>query len=182
VDALRPPATLTTARLTLRPLALADAAGIFDYASDAQATRFLVFPTHRDIGESEAYARRCEKCWQDGSAFPWAIVRRAGGRFIGAIELRIRLPKADFGYALCRAHWRQGFASEAARAVVDWAMAQPEIHRVWTTCHPDNVASARVLEKAGLRFETRLACWEARPNLGEAAGDSLVYALTRSAR
>jgi RimJ/RimL family protein N-acetyltransferase len=69
--------------------------------------------------------------------------------------------------------------SEAATAVVAWAMAQPAIHRVWATCAPDNVASVRVLEKAGLRLEGRLACWEARPNLGLAAGDCLVYALTR---
>ena len=69
--------------------------------------------------------------------------------------------------------------SEAASAVVSWAMAQPEIYRVWATCHPDNIASARVLEKAGLTFEGRLSRWEARPNLGEEAGDCLVYSATR---
>jgi RimJ/RimL family protein N-acetyltransferase len=69
--------------------------------------------------------------------------------------------------------------SEAASAVVTWAITQPTIHRVWAACAPDNIASARVLEKAGLRREGRLACWEARPNLGLPAGDSLVYALTR---
>jgi hypothetical protein len=49
---------------------------------------------------------------------------------------------------------------------------------VWAT---HRVASTRVLEKAGLRFETRLAAWGPRPNLGEAAGEALVYALTRTA-
>ena len=91
-----------------------------------------------------------------------------------------KAPKADFGYILCRSHWGRGFASEAASAVVAWALAQPAIHRVWATCSPDNVRSARVLEKSGLRLEGRFAKWEARPNLGQAAGDSLVYAVTRA--
>jgi RimJ/RimL family protein N-acetyltransferase len=181
VSDLRAPDTLTTQRLMLRPITLADAPGMFGYASDVENTRFMVFPRHRDMAEAETYARRCVQCWQDGSAFPWAIVDRTTGGFMGAIELRIRPPKADFGYILARAFWRQGFMSEAATAVVAWAMAQPAIHRVWATCAPDNVASARVLEKAGLRLEGRLACWEARPNLGVAAGDSLMFARTRPA-
>jgi RimJ/RimL family protein N-acetyltransferase len=179
VSAVRPPETLTTGRLTLRPIALCDAPDIFRYASDPETTHFMNFPRHRDPAEADAFARRCVSCWQDGSAYPWAIIDRTAGAFIGTIELRLKPPKADFGYILLRAFWRQGFMSEAASAVVAWAIAQPAIHRVWATCAPDNIASARVLEKAGLRPEGRLASWEARPNLGLPAGDSLVYALTR---
>jgi len=65
------------------------------------------------------------------------------------------------------------------RCVVDWAYAQPEIFRVWATCHPDNLASIRVLEKAGLLQEGRLENWEARPQLGLLAGPSLVFAKIR---
>jgi RimJ/RimL family protein N-acetyltransferase len=179
VDTLRAPETLTTTRLALRPIGAADTSSIFTYASDPDATRFMNWPCHRALAESETFARRCVTCWQDGSAFPWALVLRESGDVVGAIELRTRPPKADFGYILRRAFWRQGFASEAASAVVAWAMAQPAIYRVWATCHPDNIASARVLEKAGLRPEGRLARWEPRPNLGGAAGGSLVYAVTR---
>jgi RimJ/RimL family protein N-acetyltransferase len=160
-------------------MGVSDARDIFRYASDAAATRFMIFPRHHAIVESESFARRCEQCWRDGSAFPWALTLAATAEFIGGIELRIHPPKADFGYILCAAHWGRGFASEAASCVVTWALAQPEIFRVWATCHPDNLASAHVLEKAGLRLEGRLARWEPRPNLGEEAGDSLVYAALR---
>src|SRR5262249_43676763 len=131
VTALRPPETLTTQRLTLRAITLADAPDIFAYASDVETTRLMTFPRHRERAEAEAYARRCVNSWQDGSAFPWAITNRTTGGFMGAIELRLRPPKADFGYILLRAFWRQGFMSEAAGAVVAWAIAQPAIHRVW---------------------------------------------------
>lgn len=178
---LRPPDILTTPRLSLRPIMIADASSIFAYASDPEATRFMIFPRQYSLAEAEAFARRCVECWDDGSAYPWAICLKDARDFVGAIELRLHPPKADFGYILCPAHWGRGYATEAASAVVGWAIAQPEIYRVWATCHPDNVRSARVLEKAGLKFEARLANWETRPNTGEPAGDSLAYALTRTA-
>jgi RimJ/RimL family protein N-acetyltransferase len=182
MDDLRAPESFKTARLALRPMGVADASNIFHgYAADVEATRFMIFPRHRVVAESESFARRCAQCWQDGSAFPWAIVIDSTGEFAGAIEMRIKPPKADFGYILCRAYWGRGFATEAASAIVGWAMPQPAIYRVWATCHPDNIASAHVLEKSGLRLEGRLSRWEPRPNLGEAAGDSLMYAVTRPA-
>lgn len=74
------------------------------------------------------------------------------------------------------------YATEASTAVVSWAIQQRGIFRVWATCHPDNLRSAKALEKSGLKLEGRLANWEPRPNIGETAGESLVYALTRDPR
>lgn len=178
MSALRPPEIIETERLRLRPLVTTDAAAVFLYAGSETVTRF-VFPTHRALAESEAFAGRCGQCWRDGTAFPWAIEVQATGEFIGCIELRLAPPKADFGYVLVEAAWGHGYATEAAKAVVSWAIAQPGIYRVWATCHPDNHASVRVLEKAGLSFEARLRNWIGRPNIGEPAGDSLSFALVR---
>jgi RimJ/RimL family protein N-acetyltransferase len=100
---------------------------------------------------------------------------------LGCIELRVSPPKADFGYIFSEMAWGQGFGTEVATAVVNWAIAQPQIFRVWATCHPDNMASVRVLEKAGLSYEATLANWEARPQIDEPAGPSAVYAITKSA-
>ena len=171
-----------TSRLTFSPIALDDASRIFDgYASREISTRFMNFARHESLAESEAWAARCVDCWNDGSAFPWTLKQRHTGAYIGNLELRVAPPKADFGYAICEDAWGQGYATEAASAVVRWALQQPEIFRVWATCHPENAASARVLEKSGLRFEACLANWEARPQLGELAGDSLAYVVTKPA-
>jgi RimJ/RimL family protein N-acetyltransferase len=175
---MRPPECIETQRLRLRPVVESDAPAIFDYAGGARTTLFMNFARHRVLAESVAFARRCEACWSSGSAFPWAITSGSHKDLLGVIELRLAPPKADFGYILREAFWGDGLASEAATAVADWALSQPEIHRVWATCHPDNLASARVLTKAGLQFEARLENWEARPQLGEAAGPSLCFART----
>jgi len=178
---MRPPECLETPRLLLRPVQLPDASEIFScYASQELPTRFMNFTRHRTLAESETFARRCVDCWNTGSAFPWAITAKATDEFMGVIELRVTTPKADFGYILGAAYWGQGFATEAASAVVNWAISQDSIYRVWATCHPQNHASAAVLRKAGLHFESTLLNWEARPQLGEKAGASACYAITKS--
>ncbi|GAA4334386.1 GNAT family protein [Pigmentiphaga soli] len=174
---LQPPRTLETVRSFLRPVSVDDAQAIFDsYASSPVATRFMNFPRQQIPAEAVQFAMRCARCWEDRTAFPWAVVSKAGGDFMGIVELRLDPPKADFGYVFAERFWGHGLGTEAARAVVDWACAQPEIYRVWATCHPQNTRSARVLEKLGLALEARLENWEARPQLGEAAGPSLVFA------
>lgn len=178
---MRAPEQFQTDRLHLRPVRRTDAQAIFrTYAGEAAPTRFMTFVRHGDVVESQAFAARCEACWTSGAAFPWALIEAASGKLVGVLELRLTPPKADFGYILGEAFWGRGYASEAASAVVAWAIAQPGIFRVWATCHPDNGASAAVLRKAGLRREATLANWEARPQLGEIAGPSDCYALTKA--
>jgi RimJ/RimL family protein N-acetyltransferase len=59
----------------------------------------------------------------------------------------------DLGYALIQRRWRQGFMTEAAGRVVTWALAQPDVFRVWVTCDIENLASLRVLERVGMERE-----------------------------
>jgi RimJ/RimL family protein N-acetyltransferase len=167
---------LRTARTKLRPVTQDDAAAIFNgYASSPAATRYMVWP--RSMAPDPAsVAMRSEEGWATGTSFPWAVTLQSTGEFLGVIELRLNPPKADLGYIFCEPFWGKGFATEVVTCVVDWAFGQPEIFRVWATCHPDNAASIRVLNKAGLTFEARLENWEARPQLGLPAGPSMVYA------
>ena len=57
----------------------------------------------------------------------------------------------EIGYSVLPAYRGQGFATEAARALVDWALAQRDVRRIIAECSPDNVASIRVLEKLGMQ-------------------------------
>lgn len=177
---MRAPEEFHTDRLHLRPVRPGDAAEIFrTYAGEAEPTLFMTFKRHRNVAESMAFAERCEECWKSGLAFPWAVIEKNSGKLAGVLELRLSPPKADFGYIFGEPFWGHGFASEAASVVVAWAIAQPTIFRVWATCHPSNAASTAVLRKAGLNYEATLANWESRPQLGEIAGPSDCYALTK---
>jgi ribosomal-protein-alanine N-acetyltransferase len=65
-------------------------------------------------------------------------------------------PFGDLGYEISPAYWYRGYATEAARAMLDFGFEELGLHRVWAQCVPENVASRRVMEKLGMRGEGRL--------------------------
>lgn len=98
---------------------------------------------------------------------------------IGMIELRMQGHRAEIGYVLARSYWGRGYMTEAARAVVYWALSQTGVFRVWAVCDVENVASARVLEKLGMRREGTLSRWIIHPNISEQPRDCYCYAVTK---
>jgi RimJ/RimL family protein N-acetyltransferase len=70
--------------------------------------------------------------------------------------------------------------SEVLTSVVQWALGQPGIYRVWATCDVDNVASARVLERVGMEREGVLRRWLVHPNVGEEPRDCICYSIVRA--
>ena len=154
MPALRPPDELLTARLRLRPPTLDDAPAIFErYATDPQVTRFMSWGPHANEGVTRDFLRDVLAAREWGERWPWVLERRADRRLLGMIELRVQGATAAFGYVVERPSWGQGFATEAACAVADWARSEPQLARLATYCDVRNHASARVLEKAGLRCE-----------------------------
>jgi RimJ/RimL family protein N-acetyltransferase len=177
---VQPPARLTTARLTLRPPGPGDAAAIFaGYAQDPEVTRYLTWQPHGSVAETRRFLRHAAEGWARGTGFTWVLRLRPGGRVAGMIALRPGDHGASIGYVLARALWGQGLMSEAVSAVVDWAIAQPDVYRVWAVCDVDNPASARVLEKAGLQREGVLRRWLLHPGVAPTPRDCLCYARVR---
>ena len=176
---MNPPATFETSRLRLRPPVVADAAAIFDaYTQDAQVARYTSWSPHRSLDETRKFLEEyCEAGWKAGAVFSWLITTSGGGYAAGMIDFRLSACRAEVGYVLAQRYWGDGLMTEAARAVVDWVIAQPEIHRVWATVDLENVASQRVLEKVGMVKEGVLRRWMVFPNLGPVPRD--VWSLAR---
>jgi RimJ/RimL family protein N-acetyltransferase len=122
------------------------------------------------------FLRRCLALREQGTTFPWAITRKSDHQLLGMIEARTDVYRAELGYALARPFWGQGLATEAVHAVVDLALVQPAIYRVWAVCDLENPASARVLEKAGMQREGVLRRWSLHPNVSDVPRDCLCYA------
>ena len=176
----RPNRTWETARLVARPAATADAGIIFeDYARDPSVARYMTWRPHQTVDETIEFLRRCERVWADGSAFPWTLWMKDGGAFGGMLEIRVHETSVNVGYALARRWWRQGFMTEALTWVVQWALEQPQIFRVWATCDVDNLASARLLERVGMEREGVLRRWLLHPNLSSEPRDSLCYSIVK---
>ena len=155
-----------------------DAVAIFrEYAQDAEVTRYLIWPPHKDIAETRAFMQRCSEVWEAGTAFPYAIVRKDDNTLIGMTELRLEGHRAEFGYVLARPYWGNGYVPEALKILIGWASSQPGLHRVWAYCDVENRASQRVLEKAGMEREGVVRRWTLAPNLSDTPRDCYFYSL-----
>jgi RimJ/RimL family protein N-acetyltransferase len=86
-----------------------------------------------------------------------AVVIRKEDRLIGGCNItQSDNPdnrEAWIGYCLNRAYWGQGYGTEVARALASFGFDEMGLHRIFATCDPRNVASRRVLEKAGMQLE-----------------------------
>jgi ribosomal-protein-alanine N-acetyltransferase len=177
---INPPETVLTARLRLRKPVSEDAEEIFRrYAQDPEVTKYLTWRPNRTIEETHEFLRACFVAWEEARSFHWIIVRKKDSQLLGMISARIDAHKWELGYVLARKYWGKGYMTEAVEAVIDRAFKQPEIYRVWAVCDIDNLASARVMEKAGMKREGILRRWSIHPNLGAEPRDSYCYSATK---
>lgn len=150
---------LETARLALRKLRLDDAADLFAYARDPEVARYTSWPAHRTVADAEAFLERVVPRYGTPAGLSWGIVRRGEDRLIGTIGLGDWQPqhaRAEVMFALARPHWGRGYMPEAARAVLVYGFMALGLNRVLGMCVVANAASARVMEKVGLRYEGTL--------------------------
>ena len=165
----------------LRPVRLDDAEAIFEeYAGDPAVTRFLIWRPQPSADGVREFLQGALARTAAGEEAHW-VITRDGDRPIGAIGCTFESFRVELGYVLGRAHWNEGIMSEAVRAVVDWALAREPIHRVWACCDVENLASARVLEKAGMTREGLLRRWSLHPNVSDVPRDCYVYSVIRHA-
>lgn len=176
---MNPPEAFRTERLLLRRPRLEDADAVFaHYAQDAEVTRYLTWPPHMELAQTQEFMASRIAAWESGEAYEWVITLPPADEAIGMLAVRLEGHKANLGYVLARAYWGQGIVTEAVQAVVDWLCAQPEIFRVWAVCDVNNPASARVMEKVGMVYEGTLKRWTRRPG-NDVPSDCLCYARTK---
>lgn len=159
----------------------ADAYAVFAYAGDVRATRYMTWPTAEDIEDTHDFLADVAAGWAEGDDFCYAVTDRSTRTVIGAASCQFNPHGAEIGYVMSPTVWGQGYATEAAAAVVEAAWTNEDLYRIWATCHVDNLASVRVLEKLGMRCEGRLARWASCPNLhgGYAPHDAYCYSVVR---
>lgn len=154
---------LQTDRLLLRAFRPGDLPAVHAYASDVEVVRYMdwgpntIEATRHHVNRSMAMAEVFPRL-----VFPYAVERLADRRVIGATELSMTSldhRRAEMGYVFARDTWGQGYATEAAGALLGYAFGKLDLHRVAATCDPENIGSARVLQKIGMLPEGRLRAY-----------------------
>lgn len=174
------PDRIATARLVLRRPRPTDAQSMFEeYAQDAVVTRYLVWRPHASLQDTREFLTRCDEGWHTRRELTWALTLPTEDRVVGMIGIRPQGHKAELGYVLARRLWKQGLVTEAGNAVLRLAFEDASLFRVWAVCDVENPASARVLEKLGMREEGVLRRWIIHPNVSTEPRDVRVYARVR---
>jgi RimJ/RimL family protein N-acetyltransferase len=157
---------LETARLRLRRPRPADAALVFArYASDPEVTRYLGWPTHKSVADTDGFLAYCNSEWERWPIGPYLVDSKVDGRLLGSTGLGFETPEqAATGYVFARDAWGQGYATEALSAMRELARGLG-VERLYALCHPDHRASHHVLEKCGFLCEGRLLAHTEFPNL-----------------
>jgi RimJ/RimL family protein N-acetyltransferase len=136
---IRPPEMFATRRLVLRGPRLSDADDIFDnYAADLEVTHYLTWRPYKEKTEIAPFLQSRLDRWNSGEEFSWAITRTEEDRVIGMIACRVRGHAADIGYVLSRDYWGRGYTTDAASAIVDWAINLETVYCVWAVCDVEN--------------------------------------------
>jgi len=125
------------------------------YRDDPEFARFLPhIPQPFTQAHAEAFVRiNMTEPWDTLPTF--AVV--LDGRVIGTVNFEIAGEVAMIGYALARAHWGRGLATEAARAAIEWLLAEHDLVELWAATQIDNLGSRRVLEKVGMTLVSETA-------------------------
>jgi RimJ/RimL family protein N-acetyltransferase len=151
---------IVTERLVLRDYEANDWPAVLAYQNDKRYFRFYPWAER-----TEAEVRAFVQIFLDWQAeqprrkFQFAITLPSDGRLIGSCGIRRKNEndwEADIGYELAPQYWGQGFATEAAAAIVRFGFRELDLHRISSWCIAENITSARVLERLGMRLEGQL--------------------------
>jgi RimJ/RimL family protein N-acetyltransferase len=147
---------LETERMVLRRFVASDVDYLVELDSDPEVMRFITggIATPREVIQNDILPAFLRSYDPVSGLGVFAASEKASGEFLGWFGFRAKdgncPDEIELGYRLHRAIWGQGYATEGARALIRKGLTELGVQRVIATTYQDNLASRRVMEKAGL--------------------------------
>lgn len=152
---LDPYPVIDTPRLRLRRLFREDVEDLLEATSDSRVVRFEPWGPYSEAETAQMVENILEQL-QNGVCTEWAVERREDAKVLGVIHLNkidFFNRSAEIGYWLSRKAWGCGYATEAVNALVRYSLASLRMDEIVAICHPENLASVRVLRKVGFSLQ-----------------------------
>jgi len=157
-NSVQKPILLESPRLLFREIVPGDEEAFFAMDSDPQVHRYLGNRPIQSREDMQAVIQMIRRQYSDFGIARWAALRKEDGIFIGWAGFKFHTETRnghrdfyDLGYRLARRFWGMGYATEAAMALVDYGFNVMQQEKLYACTHLENLASQRVLEKAGFR-------------------------------
>lgn len=165
-----------TDRLLLRELEESDSENMLLLSSDPEVTKYMDYIIFKNGTEAKKWVK--EKVYNNQiprSSYNFVIELKDNNEFVGWIGIgesnNPTKGNSDFGYAILGKYWGKGIATEALRAVIDFVWKETKANKIYGECQIQNIASIKVMEKAGMKFETEFE---------EKSRESVRYTITES--
>lgn len=153
--------TIQTSRLVLRPWRADDADTWFSILQEQGILHYFPNPKPPPREKADSYIAHHQKQWEERGYGHWAVVTPEDGQVVGwnGLEYLPELGETEVAFLLSSRVWGRGYASEAARAALNFGFETARLDKIIGLVHPDNIASISVLEKCGLRFVDHVQLW-----------------------
>jgi RimJ/RimL family protein N-acetyltransferase/predicted N-acetyltransferase YhbS len=149
--------TLNTRQLILRPLAPCDAAVLHHIYQEEGVLRYFPSPIPPPLERIKYWIANQQKHWKEYGCGNWAVLPIGEFEIVGwgGLQYLPETGETEVGFLLNRPWWGRGFATEIARASLQFGFLNQALERIIALVFEQNFASRRVLEKCGLRYQDR---------------------------
>jgi RimJ/RimL family protein N-acetyltransferase len=150
--------TIETSRLMLRPFEKSDLDAVMSYHALPEVQRYLDWKA-RDRVEVKAALDAMvnqHRLTRPGDTIHFAVIRKSDQQLVGQVSLRwtdATAGQAEIRFVFSPAVRRQGYATEAVAAAMDYGFENFRFHRIFARCAGKNIASSRLLKSIGMRLE-----------------------------
>lgn len=144
---------IETNRLTIRSLRESDIPEYAAIVADPEVTKFLGDGLPHSYEQAAAYVVDCIRSEAKEGFARYAVILRETGELIGFCGFKKGYGCIDFGWRYARRAWGNGYATEAAVAVLDYGINTLKLYGIVVESAVENVGSVRVIEKLGMQFE-----------------------------
>lgn len=143
---------LETDRMILRQVKTTDVDAIFQLRNDTQTVEYTARPPYESKKEAVDQINKMLDAYLSGDGLSWSITLKGSDEMIGGIGFWRMIRehyRAEIGYSLLPQYWNQGLMTEAIKKVVPFGLDEVGLHSIEANLNPHNMASIRILEKAG---------------------------------
>ena len=148
---------IETPRLYLREMTVADAQSAYDLNLDPEVIKYTGDVAFKSKEEASSFLLDYDHYKKYGFG-RWAVILKSNESFLGwcGIKFTQEIDEYDIGFRFFQKYWGLGYATEAAKACINWAFQNIDTMEIIGRVMPKNIASCKVLENIGLKIHKRI--------------------------
>nr|WP_312291524.1 GNAT family N-acetyltransferase [Clostridium chromiireducens] len=149
---------INTKRLLLVPLGPQYLISTHEYASDFDNTRYMKCLPSTTVSETKDFLERVQEEWQKASPQFYEYAILLDGQHIGAVSIYINKDNGEgnIGWIINKKYWRNGYAEEAAKGILNFAIQELGVRKFVAHCDSENIGSYRVMERLGMSLVSKM--------------------------